>query len=361
MWSRHVRARFVIAALMVGLLLWAGPLSAAPTSIYLPMTMLGRTPPTETPPAVWRQIAGPSGVALLAVSMAGPNHVYAVGTGGTVLRSTDNGLAFSAVNAGTTADLYGVRFVSESTGVIAGNGGTIRRTTDGGATWTAARSNTGANLGYIWFANAQTGWVGGDGGAILRTDDGGANWTRQNTGFDRDVTGIFCLDVNQCWASGSADAGGGMLATTNGGTSWQRVGGAFAFQPLAAVWFLTPQLGFTGGDPTAATGQSNMYRTTDGGATWARTSTDIAGPAITGLVCITATRCWASADERIVLESTDAGATWQTVVPQLKTLGVNRWFHAIDARASGVAVAVGAVYPADGSFTPLDSIIFRRG
>ncbi|GIW07148.1 MAG: hypothetical protein KatS3mg060_1953 [Dehalococcoidia bacterium] len=319
--------------------------------------------PTPTvPPAsgAWAPVPNtPAGVALFAVSSAGGRAFWAVGSGGTVLRSTDLGATWTSVNAGTSADLYGVRFIDERTGVIAGVGGTIRRTTDGGASWSTPTGG-GGNLGFIWFATNQVGYIGGDGGTILKTTDGGASWTRQNSGFDRDITGIHCISATNCWASGSSDGGGVVLQTTDGGASWQRVGDNTGFTPLGAVWFLNGRTGVVGGDPNFATGQSNIWRTTGGGSSWTRTPTDIFGPAVTGFAFITETVGWASAEERIVLQTTDGGASWSTVLQQLKTPGQNRWLHAIAAAPNGSAVAVGAVYPADGSFTPLESIIVRR-
>lgn len=331
---------------------------------YVPLAHLSRgavTAPTPPPASGnWSIVPNPpTGVGLFAVSAAGGRDVWAVGSGGTVLHSTDFGATWRRVNVGTGADLYGVRFVDEQIGVVAGLGGTIRRTTDGGATWSTPAGGSG-NLGFIWFASRSVGFIGGDGGTILKTTDGGATWARQNSGFDRDITGIHCLSETMCWASGSTDAGGVVLRTTDGGVTWQRVGESTAFTPLGAIWFLTDRVGVVGGDPNFATGQSNIWRTTDGGMTWMRVPTDIFGPAVTGFAFVDGLTGWASAEERIVLQTTDGGATWTTVVPQLKTPGQNRWLHAIAAAPSGRVVAVGAVYPADGSFTPQEAIIVRR-
>jgi photosystem II stability/assembly factor-like uncharacterized protein len=359
-------------ALVVGLGVAIALLSAATTvaqqgrQLFVPLAQVSReaapTPTPTLPPAqgVWSPVPNtPAGVALFAVASAGAREFWAVGSGGTVLRSTDLGASWTRVAAGTSADLYGVRFIDERTGVIAGLGGTIRRTTDGGTTWTTPSGGSG-NLGFVWFASRQVGFIGGDGGTILKTTDGGASWTRLNSGFDRDITGIHCISETSCWAAGSTDAGGVVLRTTDGGATWQRLGTAAGFTPLGAVWFVSDRIGVVGGDPNFATGESNVWRTTDGGTTWTRAGLDIFGPAVTGFAFLDATTGWAAAEERIVIQTTDGGATWTTVLPQLKTPGQNRWLHAIAAKPNGVAVAVGAVYPADGSFTPLESIVVRR-
>ena len=59
---------------------------------------------------------------------------FIVGSGGTALRSTDNGLSWVSVDADTTEDLFDL---ARSNGVwmAVGASGTIRRSEDGGLTW----------------------------------------------------------------------------------------------------------------------------------------------------------------------------------------------------------------------------------
>ena len=62
---------------------------------------------------------------------------WAVGTHGTVHRTTDAGLRWTAQAVPTVADLFGVAAASADRAWAVGAGGTILRTTDGGDTWTA--------------------------------------------------------------------------------------------------------------------------------------------------------------------------------------------------------------------------------
>ncbi|GIW09812.1 MAG: hypothetical protein KatS3mg061_0869 [Dehalococcoidia bacterium] len=350
--------RVGMLALALGMLLLSLAGAQAQTGsrrVFLPLASKG----TGEPPGSgqWEVVSAPSTAALFAVAWSDESTVWTVGSGGTVLRSRDRGASWQPVSVGTGVDLYGVRFASAQVGVIAGTGGTVLRTTDGGATWSRVAVASGANLGFLWFASEQVGYLAGDGGTLLRTVDGGASWQRVTIPFDRDITGIHCLDPQTCWAAGSSDTGGVVLRTTDG-TGWQQVGGGFT--PLGAVWFLDRQVGVVGGDPTFTTGESNLWRTSDGGQSWSRARTDIFGPAITGFAFSTGSTGWASAEERIVLQTDDGGQSWRTVLPQLKVPGQNRWLHAIAARPNGAVVAVGAVYPANGSFAPLAAIIVRR-
>jgi photosystem II stability/assembly factor-like uncharacterized protein len=106
------------------------------------------------------------------------NAGIAVGTEGTILRTTDGGATWARQSSGTTAVLYGVSFVNADTATVVGYDGTTRlpvilRTTDGGATWTPQESGTNNSLGGVFFVDANTGWAVGGGGTILHTTTGG--------------------------------------------------------------------------------------------------------------------------------------------------------------------------------------------
>ena len=79
----------------------------------------------------------------------------------------------------TAEDLGSVTFVNSQTGWAVGSGGTILRTTDGGQRWTKQANGTTNMLFSVTFQDAQTGWAVGRGGTIFRTTDGGQRWTQQ--------------------------------------------------------------------------------------------------------------------------------------------------------------------------------------
>jgi photosystem II stability/assembly factor-like uncharacterized protein len=150
-----------------------------------------------------------------------------VGSGGTILRTTDGGTTWEQQSSGTTALLNGVFFTDANTGTAVGSGGTILRTTDGGATWEQQSSGTTAYLAGVFFTDANTGTaVGGEEdyllydislGIILRTTDGGATWKQQSGGTSRTTTplyGVFFTDANAGTAVGY---NGTILRTTTGG------------------------------------------------------------------------------------------------------------------------------------------------
>jgi photosystem II stability/assembly factor-like uncharacterized protein len=85
-------------------------------------------------------------------------------------------------NSETTEDLNSVYFTDSNTGYAVGTGGTILKTTNGGLNWTPQNSNTSLTLTSVYFPKTDTGYaVGAE--IILKTTDGGENWTSQTSDF----------------------------------------------------------------------------------------------------------------------------------------------------------------------------------
>lgn len=333
-------------------------------SLFIPIVNGPAGPePTPTPPTIpssgWTTVSSPAGLAFLSVSFAGNSAIWAAGTGGNVVKSTDDGLTFSKVDIGSNADFYGIKFSNASAGIAAGSGGRVRWTADGGATWATGTTGVGTDLASVTMVNSQTGWISGGGGVIIRTDDGGKTWTKQTSGFDGDINGIYFVDANTGWAVG---AKGIILATTDGGTTWTRQKEPTTdTDSLSGVYFFDKQNGWAGGDPSSGPTRSNLWRTTNGGTTWAKVTVPIAGPAFTSIRFADLNRGWAAAEERFVLKTTDGGTTWTIDLPALQPSGQHYWLYGMDVRFDGLAIAVGGNYPSTGSFTPINGVIMRRG
>src|SRR6266581_320953 len=78
------------------------------------------------------------------------------------------------VKSGTTVTLYGIVFASPTAGWVVGSGGTILATTNGGASWKPQKSGSRENLYDVAFPAPRVGWAVGANGTILKTTDGGA-------------------------------------------------------------------------------------------------------------------------------------------------------------------------------------------
>ena len=93
----------------------------------------------------------PSLMASLLVAFANDGGTFViVGSGGTALRSTDNGLSWVSVDADTTEDLFDL---ARSNGVwmAVGASGTIRRSEDGGLTWSPVANPSPRDLRAVTF------------------------------------------------------------------------------------------------------------------------------------------------------------------------------------------------------------------
>ncbi|MCW8961436.1 MAG: YCF48-related protein, partial [Ignavibacteriaceae bacterium] len=78
--------------------------------------------------------------------------------------------------------LGSIYFVDSNTGWTVGTGGTILKTTNGGNSWETQNSGTEEYLLSTFFINANTGWVVGSNGLILKTTNSGDNWFSQSSG-----------------------------------------------------------------------------------------------------------------------------------------------------------------------------------
>jgi hypothetical protein len=125
--------------------------------------------------------------------------VWAVGDGGTVLRSTD-GVSFTDLTArsGTRSSLYGVWGTTPAEIWAVGAGGTVLRWD--GSTWRAESSGTMRTLWSGWGSSGDDVWAVGDGGTALRRT-GGA-WSRVPTPKTYRLAAIWGSGARDVWAVG---------------------------------------------------------------------------------------------------------------------------------------------------------------
>lgn len=227
-----------------------------------------------------QQPAGPLG-SLIDVSFVNGSIGWAVGACGLILATTDGGATWHPQNVTDPLmhdDLWGVSFVNGSTGWVVGQH-TILATTDGGAAWKhqADLSHLGPlppdplfSLHDVCFINGQLGWAVGDEGVIVHTSDGGQSWVRQDSHVSLqdffNLFGVFFVNGSIGWAVG----GGGTLAhpigkilhTADGGQTWTFQNLPPGIPTLSACCFLNSTLGWVVGDG------DTILATIDGGASW---------------------------------------------------------------------------------------------
>lgn len=210
----------------------------------------------------WTLVNSPTLETLRRVQMVDDTIGYAVGTGGTVIKTIDGGLSWSVQTTPVSVTLKGLSFLDANTGLAVGDNGTVIVTTDGGTTWqVGSPSDVDDALWDVDWVASQAGWVVGQ-FSILFTPGNVNTWQHyysQTTSLPT-FTGMHFVDDTTGYVCGWK---GTVLKTTNGGETWsyrrQTVDTWFS-----EVYFASTDSGWACGGTT----EGVIARTTDGGATW---------------------------------------------------------------------------------------------
>ncbi len=211
----------------------------------------------------------PQGNFLRWVKRFDANNWYAVGYGGTFMKTNNVGSSWTVVNniVGTTSSGYNIalfdaHFFDMNTGLVCGSYGKIARTTNGGTSWNVM--TVGSSTWYdLYFIDNSTGFVAGtSSNKVYKTTNGGLNWT--SIGLTLTVTSysIYAWDINKIIVSSSS---GNVAKTTNGGTTWTTINTGTTAS-LYKVNFINDNTGFV-------CGSSGVIRLTpNGGSSWLNVS-----------------------------------------------------------------------------------------
>jgi len=238
-------------------------------------------------------------------------------------------------------DLTSVKFISSDVGWAVGYGGTIIKTTNGGIKWTIQSNQTGYTLNSVSFTDENNGcavgtmviwndslWAHISVGIILNTTNGGTTWTEQISVTEQWLYGVYFTDANNGWAVGTEwDPNQGLiLHTTNGGATWNKQTSGTT-EDLFSVCFTDTNNGWVVGVTT--------LRTTDGGTTWIEQN-GISGSA----VCFTdVNNGWIVSGGGIILRTTNGGTTWTQ-----QTSGTDYPLHSVSFTDANNGTVVGSQY-----------------
>ena len=241
--------------------------------------------------------------------------------------------------SGTQASLRGVWAATDKVVWASGTRGTYLKTTDGGETWEAATVPGAEALDFrdVHAVDDRTAWLmsigTGETSRIYRTTDGGAHWGLQFT--NPDAKGFFddiaFWDAKRGIVVGDAVEGHLVVFTTDdGGVHWDRRQtpaavpneGAFAASGTSLIaradrdaWIVT-----------GGTGAARVFHSTDGGRTWTVTTTPVRNDSPSaGIFSIAFSDSQhgvivggdynqATATERNIAVTTDGGKTWKAPV-----------------------------------------------
>ena len=218
---------------------------------------------------------------------------------GTIIKTVDGGVTWSAQDAGVTVSFRAVYFVDSNNGWVSGANGTILHTSDGGDHWEQQPVATTDEIRDITFSDTLNGWaisneplINDSSGnpvdwqsTIWHTINGGITWSIQTLPADASfLHGLKFLDSNTGWAVGikctvcsgswiEREHVAVMYHTSNGGATWTEQWSPDLDLVFTAVEFSDPlngwAVGFKGSSSVA---ENPLYHTSDGGITWVRQS-----------------------------------------------------------------------------------------
>lgn len=256
----------------------------------------------------------PIGTSMGNIKVWDANTVYAFGSGGTFVKTTDGGQTFSlnpfaGVPLGspvnTTYDIYGSYFFDMNTFYLCGALG-VTKTTDGGQTFNAVGTGsiTSGTARRIHFLNPDVGYIVGTSTIrLMKTTDAGDSWTMNTNLPSTTYFGLQVFDENKIIVGGSTSSSANIRTTTDGGATWNAI--AAGNGTIYSFAFMDSLLGFAG----SSSGRG--YRTTDGGFTWNQVLT---APTTSTFyeVFIKGTDVYFAEDDSLLFITPDSGATFTT-------------------------------------------------
>ena len=243
---------------------------------------------------LWVSQTSNTTASLRGLSAVSPQVVWASGTKGTYLVTSDGGAQWraGAVPGAESLDFRGVVAFDANTAYLlsigAGNKSRVYKTINGGENWNLLYTNPDAQgfFDVLAFWDQQHGMILGDpvNGqfTIFTTEDGGASWQRQQTpstladegAFAASGTSLVLSGAKNAWFGTGGPGAARVFRSQDGGHSWtvaktpirndSKSAGIFSLAFSDALHGVA-----VGGDyQRPADGQGTTAITSDGGATW---------------------------------------------------------------------------------------------
>jgi photosystem II stability/assembly factor-like uncharacterized protein len=250
---------------------------------------------------------------------------FYAGTPGGLFLTTDDGSSWTDVSGNLPDDdivsLLVIPNLPQSI-LVVGTNQTIWRSSDGGATW-AATSALILNASQLVADPVVQGraWAATQSGLFVSTDYG-ATWSRPSTGIGISDPGVYRSAVdpknpNTVYAgSGHGEDGDGLYKSADGGLTWTQTPLKFGYIWALAVNPVTPTTIYTAGYAglTSDARTYDLWKSIDGGISWSQIPIPGAsGFLINELVVdpLATSTVWAAIDNGLY-RSLDGGASWAT-------------------------------------------------
>ncbi len=255
-----------------------------------------------------------------------------------------------------TVPLSGVSCPTPSMCIAVGGsaaGGDAVTLDNGGSTWQSLVLPAGTPALRSIACASTTTCVAVGGADTLRTADGGATWASQTVAGISALNGVNCVDTTTCIAVGTGPPSGGCassgasITTDDGAADWSTAS-IVPCAPLSGIDCPTAQVCFATGVGYLGPGKAGVIEgSTDFGARWnqqlilygSHTELD-------DVACTNPQSCIAvgSATYRAIVDTTNAGDTWNAAGLHAIPSGSRSWFGVACWSAEGCE-AVGASQP----------------
>lgn len=259
----------------------------------------------------WTELPIGTSANLIGLYFTSVNTGWVVGTGGTILKTTNGGSWWTVQQSSLNIDFASVYFIDSLNGWICGVYGNILKTTDGGNTWLQKPSGVTENINSIFFINQSVGfavtsnWFSGFpySGRILKTSDGGESWVINLFDDSHGFIDLFFLDQNDGWVCGS---NGATYKTTNGGNSWNYINANTGYW-LFDIFYSSKNIGYlVGGNPSS----DFIAKSTNSGNSWYQIRESFQEHALIGSYFINDMEGWACGFDGVLLKTINGGNNW---------------------------------------------------
>ncbi len=246
------------------------------------------------------------------------DHMFAVGQGPVICRSSDGGNSLENLVTAHTYQMKSI-YMIDSLHVIAGgkneSSGYLAYSHDGGLSWQESYIDFPAGyfnptaISDIKFSNSETGWASNFSDQLFKTSDGGISWQIIPTGLENYKIGyLACPDQNTIIG---ACAYGRIVKSQDQGNNWTLLDYEFENSSLSGKFlFIDPFTGFAVAN-NEITKDDHLYKTIDGGESWIELNYGSTNGKITAISFISSLHGIISTNDNRTLLTFDGGITWE--------------------------------------------------